>query len=315
MRKLAIGTIVSVVVVVLFCELCTVVAKPYQKILLDRFGEIVSHPTRICYNWFLCYPTDRVIRLDMRLHLYQSDNREVSTSAGEPISIRTFALWKIINPVLYVDRLPGGTPAVQRYLDNKIQSAVLKQMGHYTLDEMFNVDVKKLKMQQAEENIQHKVNSGMQSLGIDVVKVGFARMTFPPDVAARVYQRMTAERNKIASEYINQGEKEAQITVAQGSEQATEIRSAASKQAAIIRGQADASAYAILNSVQETPQARQFYRFWKSLQLFQNSMGDTTYWVLTPNNPVTEPLFTQLKMVETPVAKTPIKADPPAAGK
>ncbi len=155
----------------------------------------------------------------------------------------------------------------------------------------------------------------MQSLGIDVVKVGFARMTFPPDVAARVYQRMTAERNKIASEYINQGEKEAQITVAQGSEQATEIRSAASKQAAIIRGQADASAYAILNSVQETPQARQFYRFWKSLQLFQNSMGDTTYWVLTPNNPVTEPLFTQLKMVETPVAKTPIKADPPAAKK
>jgi membrane protease subunit HflC len=289
------------------------VAKPYQKILLDRFGKIISHPTRICYNWFLCYPTDRVIRLDMRLHLYQSDNREVSTSAGEPISIRTFALWKIVDPVLYVDRLPGGTPAVQRYLDNKIQSAVLKQIGHYTLDEMFNVDVKKLKMQQAEQNIQKKVDIGMQSLGIDVVKVGFARMTFPPDVAARVYQRMTAERNKIASEYINQGEKQAQITIAQGREQATEIRSAASKEAAIIRGQADASAYAILNSVQETPQARQFYRFWKSLQLFQNSMGNTTYWVLTPNNPVTEPLFTQLKMVEGSGAKSLIKADPPAA--
>jgi membrane protease subunit HflC len=313
MRKLTIGTIVAVVLVVLFCELCTVVAKPYQKILLDRFGEIISHPTRICYNWFLCYPTDRVIRLDTRLHLYQSDNREVSTSAGEPISIRTFALWKIVNPVLYVDRLPSGTPAVQRYLDNKIQSAVLKQIGHYTLDEMFNVDVKKLQMQQAEENIQQKVNLGMQSLGIDVVKVGFARMTFPPDVAARVYQRMTAERNKIASEYINQGEKEAQITIAQGHEQATEIRSEASKQAAIIRGQADASAYAILNSVQETPQARQFYRFWKSLQLFENSMGNTTYWVLTPNNPVTEPLFAQLNRIEGTNATAPKKMDPPSA--
>ncbi|MGC8624049.1 MAG: SPFH domain-containing protein [Phycisphaerae bacterium] len=313
MRKVTIGTIVAVVVVVLFCELCTVVAKPYQKILLDRFGEIISHPTRICYNWFLCYPTDRVIRLDMRLHLYQSDNREVSTSAGEPISIRTFALWKIVNPVLYVDRLPGGTPAVQRYLDNKIQSAVLKQIGHYTLDEMFNVDAKKLKMQQAEQNIRQKVNLGMQALGIDVVKVGFARMTFPPDVAQRVYQRMTAERNKIASEYINQGEKQAQITIAQGRETATEIRSAAEKQAAIIRGQADASAYAILNSVQETPQARQFYRFWKSLQLFQNSMGNSTYWVLTPNNPVTEPLFDQMKLVEGKKSGTPIKVDPPAA--
>ena len=313
MRKITIGTIVAVVLVVLFCELCTVVAKPYQKILLDRFGEIISHPTRVCYNWFLCYPTDRVIRLDMRLHLYQSDNREVSTSAGEPISIRTFALWKIVNPVLYVDRLPGGTPAVQRYLDNKIQSAVLKQIGHYTLDEMFNVDAKKLKMQQAEQNIRTKVNFGMQALGIDVVKVGFARMTFPPDVAQRVYQRMTAERNKIASEYINQGEKQAQITIAQGSETATEIRSAAEKKAAIIRGQADASAYAILNSVQETPQARQFYRFWKSLQLFQNSMGNSTYWVLTPNNPVTAPLFDQMKLVEGEKSRTPIKVDPPQA--
>ncbi len=312
MRKLTIGTIVAVVLVVLFCELCTVVAKPYQKILLDRFGEIVSKPTRICYNWFLCYPTDRVIRLDMRLHLYQSDNREVSTSAGEPISIRTFALWKIVDPVLYFERLPGGTPEVQRYLDNKIQSAVLKQIGHYTLDEMFNVDVKKLKMEQAEQSIRGKVNLGMQSLGIDVVKVGFARMTFPPDVAARVYQRMTAERNKIASEYINQGEKEAQITIAQGRETATEIRSAASKQAAIIRGQADASAYSILNSVQETPQARQFYRFWKSLQLFQNSMGNTTYWVLTPNNPVTEPLFNQMQLVKGEKSGAGIQTDPPA---
>jgi membrane protease subunit HflC len=296
--KMIIAGMLVGVVAILFLELCTFVAKPYQTVLLNRFGKIIAKPTRIAYNWYLCWPTDGIIRLDNRLHLYQSANREVTTRAGEPIAIRSFALWHIVNPVLYYQRLPGGTPEVQRYLEQKIDGTVLKVMGQYTLDQMFNVDAAKIKMRQAEQQVKTAVDRQMEPLGLQVVQVGFSRMTFPPSVALQVYDRMSAEREKIASRYLSEGQSQAQAIVAQGEEQAAEIRSKAEETAAAIRGQGDAEAYAILNQAQRTKQARAFYRFWKSLQLFKNSMGRSTYWVLTPENPVTAPLFDQWRKLE-----------------
>jgi membrane protease subunit HflC len=305
MKKLTIGIILVAVVGVLFLELFTFVARPYQTVLIDRFGKIIAKPTRIAYNWYLCWPTDRIVRMDMRLHLYQSDNREVSTREGEPISLRTFAVWKIVNPVLYYRRLPEGTLEAQRYLNQKIEGQVLKVMGRYSLDQLFNVDAVKIKMTQAEDRVQSRVNQDMQKLGLKVVKIGFSRVTFPPRVAVAVYRRMTAEREKIADKYISEGESQSRAIEAKGEAEAAEIRSTADKQAEEIRGQGDAKAYAILNAAQNTPAAQAFYRFWKSLELFKASMGQSTYWVLTPNNPITAPLFSQMKIIE---GKTPVHA-------
>ena len=298
MKKLTITIILVAVVGVLFLELFTFVARPYQTVLIDRFGKIIAKPTRIAYNWYLCWPTDKLIRMDMRLHLYQSDNREVTTKGGKPIDIRTFAVWKIVNPVLYDTRLPGGSPEVQRYLNQKIEGEVRKVMGQYSLDQIFNIDASKIQMSAAESQMHRNVNRDMEKLGLNVVKIGFSRITFPPRVAIAVYRRMTAGREKIANRYLSEGESQSRIIEAKGEAQAAEIRSTADKQAEEIRGQGDAKAYAILNSAQNTPQARRFYRFWKSLQLFKASMGQSTYWVLTPDNPITAPLFSQMRVIE-----------------
>lgn len=298
MRKFTISIILAAVVGVLFLELCTFVARPYQTVVLARFGKIIAHPTRIAYNWYLCWPTDKVVRMDMRLHLYQSENREVTTSSGDPISLRSFAVWRIVDPVLYYKSLPEGSPEVQRYLNQKIEGTVLKVMGQYSLDQLFNVDATKIKMTQAEDMVGQMVNKDMQQLGLQVVKIGFSRMTFPPQNAVAVYSRMTAEREKIADKYLSQGESQSRSIEAQGEAEAAEIRSEADKKAQEIRGLGDAQAYAILTSSQNTPQARAFYRFWKSLELFKTSMGQSTYWVLTPDNPITAPLFSQMKVIE-----------------
>src|SRR5271155_4364980 len=300
MRKLVTALITVAVVVVLFLELCTFVQKPYQKVILDRFGQIVTNPTHIAYNWYLCWPTDHVIPMDMRLHLYQSDSREINTLDKEPISIRAFALWKITDPVSYYNHLPYGDTSVNQFLDTRIQSSVVQIMGQYATDQIFNTDTSQIQMTEAEDQIRDLINQGtpqnpgMEALGVQVIAVGFARLTFPPDVANAVYQRMSAERESKAAQYESEGQATSQTIIAQANEQATETKAAADQKAAETRGQGDAQAYQIINDAQTTPQAREFYRFWKSLQLFQNSMGRGTYWVLTPDNPVTAPLFEQM---------------------
>lgn len=298
MRKIIVGVFLFAVIAIIVLDTCTFVSKPYQKVLINRFGKIITHPTRICYNWYLCWPTDKLIRLDMRMHLYQSNNREVTTSDGEPITIRTYALWKIIDPRLYYEKLPGGTPEVQNYLDQKIEGTVLTVMGQYPLGAMFDVDRQKLRMHQAERSIRNEVNVKLKPLGISVKALGFSRMTFPPTVAVAVYHHMSAEREKIAHKYLSQGASQATSIVAAGKAKATEILSEAEKAATELRGNADAQAYKIIGDAQTTPQARRFYRFYKSMELFKRSMGESTYWILSPNNPVVAPLFQQLQVIE-----------------
>ncbi len=298
MRKLTIFIISMCALAVLFLVMCTFVAKPYQTVLLNRFGRIITKPTNICYNWYLRWPTDKVIRMDNRLHLYQSNNREVSTASGngEPITIRTWAAWRITNPEQFYVRFPGGPLVMKAFLDSKIEGVVQSVMGQYHLHQLFNTDASKIRTPQIEAQMRTEVNSTISGRwGIKLIAIGISRMTFPPQVAQSVYSRMAAERNKIASKYRNEGLSQATAIIAQGQEQATEIRSEAEKTAEELRGNGDAKAYAILNEAQQTPAARRFYRFWKSLQLFKNSMGASTYWVLTPNNPITAPLFDQMK--------------------
>ncbi len=187
---------------------------------------------------------------------------------------------------------------MQSYLDQKIEGTVLTVMGQYKLSAMFNVDRQKLQMHAAEHSIRAKVNEKLKPLGISIKALGFSRMTFPPTVAVAVYHHMSAEREKIAHKYLSEGASQATSIVAAGRAKATEILSEAEKTATEIRGNADAQAYSIIGGAQTTPQARRFYRFYKSLELFKHSMGESTYWILSPNNPVVAPLFQQLKVIE-----------------
>ncbi len=298
MRKPTLIILSIAIVAAIFLMMFTFVAKPYQTVLISRFGRIITNPTRICYHWYLCWPTDNIIRMDKRLHLYQSNNREVSTASGsgEPITIRTWAAWRIINPKRFYIRFPGGNVIMKTFLDSKIEGVVQSVMGQYRLHQIFNTDPVKIQTRKIEKLMRQELNSSItKRWGIRIVTIGISRMTFPPRVAEAVYARMAEERNKIASKYRNQGLSEATKIIAQGEETATVTRSEADKTAEELRGQGDAKAYAVLSEAQQTPAARRFYRFWKSLQLFKNSMGSSTYWVLTPENPITAPLFNQLK--------------------
>src|SRR5579884_799094 len=98
MRRIVIGIFTAVVLVIAFLVLCTFVRRPYEYVLLDRFGTIIDqdHQTRIvpAYNWYFKLPTDSVVRIDTRIHMYTSPMKEVVTTGSETLSVRTYAAWR-----------------------------------------------------------------------------------------------------------------------------------------------------------------------------------------------------------------------------
>lgn len=300
MRRISIIILSFVVLLVLFFTLCTFKERPYEKVVLDRFGRVIESPVRIAYGWYLCLPTDKVVRLDTRLHLYQSSMRQIATRNKEPIAVKVFAAWQISEPSLFYRSFKGSDIDAQAFIDGKITSVVANLISNHELVQVFNTDESKVVTGQMESAVTESVNSQVADQGLHVAQVGFSRMAFPPSVARSTYERMTAERMRNAAIYRSEGDSEATKIRAAGDSEATIIRSAADAKAAALRGEGESEAIKILAEAQ-TSEARDFYRFWRSLELFKSSLGKGTYVVLTPDDPIVAPMF------QVPGGKEPVR--------
>ena len=322
MRRTSIIVLSVVTLAVLFVVLCTYTKRPYEAIVLDRFGKIVDNPTNIAYGWYLKWPTDSVVRLDTRLHLHQTMLSQVVMAGGEPISVKAFAAWRIVNPVLFYKRFQGSDEAAANQLDTKVSEQVAAVLGRHHLDELFNATtlvaatqdlsaehaVAGGATQKMEDEITRAVSTDMAPQGIQVDKVGFSRMAFPPNVAQAVYDRMSQERETLATSYRSQGEAQATQIRALADAQAAKTKADAEQTAAQIMGEGDSDALKLLNDAQKTPDARAFYRFWREMQLLKTSIGKGTYLVLRSDDPVINQLFPMAQQAAGGQAQKPVPA-------
>lgn len=301
MRRFVIGIFTLAVVAILFMVLCTYVRKPYEKILLIRFGNIVPEKDQsaIAYNWYFKWPTDSVERMDTRLHLFTSPLQQTVTGSSEPISVQTFAAWRIADPEKFYKTISANDESANRTISQKLSSLVQGKINTHHLDEIFNTDDKKVVTQQLETEIAHEATygsadgqlKGVNEQGLEIVEVGFSRIAFPPANAQSVYQRMAAERTTQAVAYLSEGKSQSDAIKADGTAQATEIKAKAVAEAEQIRGQGDRKALEILAAVQTSRSARDFYEYWKSMEFVKSAFTKNTYLVLSADSDLLHSVF------------------------
>ncbi len=312
----------------LFFVLCTYTQRPYEVVILDRAGRVVDSPTNLAYNLYLCSPIDKVVRIDTRLHLFQGTLTEINTKGKEPIMVQIFAAWKIKDPKVFYSNLRGSDELAIAFIGQKITGDVASVIGQYNLEELYNTDDTQVNMNKIEDEIIQHANvqettvtagkgadagavhvPGLLSQGLEVDQVGFSRFAFPPSVAQSVYERMTAERTKQATDYRTQGDSEFSKLQAEGQQEAQQIRSKAEADAQKIRGEGAAAAIQILADVQQDSETRDFYRFWKNMELLNKSMTQRSYFIMTPEDPLFAPIYKFARQGSTP-ANFPPSAPP-----
>ena len=114
-----------------------------------------------------------------------------------------------------------------------------------------------------------------ERLGIEIVDVRIKRADFPPDVATSVYDRMEAERERIASGLRAEGaQRDAEIR-ADVDRQVKVILDTARGTAARLHGEGESAATKILaTALQQDPE---FYDFQRTLEAYKTALqGDTT---------------------------------------
>jgi membrane protease subunit HflC len=121
-------------------------------------------------------------------------------------------------------------------------------------------------------SLTQKGNDQVSAFGIEIVDVRIKQIELPQDVRNSVYQRMRAERERIAKEHRAQGQEAAKGIMAVAERERTVILAEANRDAQGTRGQGDARATEIYATAYGKNE--DFYGFYRSMNAYRSALAN-----------------------------------------
>ena len=132
------------------------------------------------------------------------------------------------------------------------------------------------------DEVLQKSDSQAKEYGVTIVDVRIKRTDLPNRQA--IFDRMNAERRRMANKYRYEGESEDRRIRSEAEMQRDIILAGANRESIFIRGSADARAIEIFGkALSVNPD---FYDFVKSLEVYRKSFKDNTRIVLSNDDPL-----------------------------
>ncbi|MDX8397805.1 MAG: protease modulator HflC [Mariprofundaceae bacterium] len=276
-KQTLMGIILAVVVVVL--GMSTFVVDERKQALVLQFGNPKAVQKDAGLHFKL--PWQSVEYFDSRLLVSDALPNEVITKDKKTINVDNYTRWTIIDPLLVfqVARTQAGVAA---RMQDVVRGKVREVLGQHTLHEIVSGGKDENLRRELMLGIRDRADKDVRSLGIQVIDVRIKRAELPRENSEKVFDRMKAERQRIAKEYRSEGEEAAKEIRATAEKKRKILLAEAYKNSQIIRGHADAeSTLVYAKAYQRDPE---FYAFTRSLEAYKQSMGEGTRLVISPNS-------------------------------
>jgi membrane protease subunit HflC len=214
------------------------------------------------------------VRLDKRILFFRPAPSEFLTIDKKNLSVDSLVTWRIADPERFLAALATPAAAEQR-LSDVVLAQIGAVMGQHPASVLISTDLAKRNYQAvASEVLRRTVDFARTAYGIDVVSVDVRRL-YPPELnREHVFERMKAERAKIAKENRSAGEVEAKRIIAEADHEKIRIDSDAAGQAERIKAEADAEASRTYAAA--FGQDPRFYQFLRTLRAYDKLLDDKT---------------------------------------
>jgi len=201
---------------------------------------------------------------------------EVITRDKKNLLIDNFSLWRITNPLKFLETVRSVNGARAR-LDDIVYSELRVEIGTHDLHAAVT---------ESRETIMDKItkeaNQKADEYGIELVDVRIKRIDLPPEIANSIFNRMRTERERIAKEYRSEGNEESTKIRATTDKEKTILIAEAYKQEQTVRGKGDAKAIKIYaDALQKDPK---FYAFIRSMEAYKTSLKNDTTILMTEDS-------------------------------
>lgn len=293
------GFIIFIALVILISA--AFIVNETEQVIITQFGKPVGDPiTEPGIHFKVPFIQDANF-FDKRFLEWDGDPNQIPTKDKRFIWVDTYARWRIVDPLLFFQRLRDERGAQSR-LDDILDGETRNAVANHDLVEIIRSTNRKLEISEILEDVidselNVKIEHGREQitrliieaasprlaeLGIELLDLRLKRINYVEEVQQKIFERMIAERTRIADKFRSEGQGEASKILGDRERDLKEIESEAYRTSQEIKGKADAEATNIYaRAYDQNQSSREFYRFLKTMETYQNTLSEKDWLILS----------------------------------
>ena len=298
-KTIVIGILV-VLFLIVFIDAAFIVDET-QQVIITRFGKPVGNPIVEPGLHFKLPFIENAHFFDKRFLEWDGSPNQIPTKDKRFIWVDTYARWRIKDPLLFFQRVRderGAQSRLDDILDGETRNAIASHnlveiirssnREYQPSEEMAEGEASEIsvRIKYGREKIMRQIIEAAAprtlELGIELLDLRFKRINYVKEVRQKIFERMIAERKRIADKYRSEGQGEASKILGDKERELKKIQSEAYRQAQEIMGKADAQATEIYaRAYNQNADSRDFYRFLKTLEMYKKTLTANDWLVIS----------------------------------
>ena len=269
-----------------------------EQVIITRFGNpqsVTSNPGLYVKAAFV----DTVLRFDKRVLRIDAPAVSMPDIEKQNMTIDSYARYRIVDPLQFFKTLQTENTARTR-LGDIVTSSLRDEIARSSRTQIIGaervldendvpvIDEDGLPIIEPSESRTELLENVFEAtkkrveegkFGVDIIDVRMKRADFSDRVQDSIYNRMRAERNRIATRFRSEGEEEDLKIRAQANKQREIILAEAERTGSEVRGRGEAEAIRILaDALNRDPE---FFAFRRSLESYQKFLNQRTTVILS----------------------------------
>lgn len=232
---------------------------------------------------------------------WDGDANQIPTKDKKFIWIDTYARWRISDPLVFFQRVRDERGALTR-IDDIVDGETRNAIANFHLIEIVRSSNREFEVSEEvdflaattdtvtiesgrgkiEETILQNSSKITSEFGVELRDVRIKRINYVNEVQRKVFDRMIAERQRIASKYRSEGDGKSAEIRGQKERELKRIQSEAYRTAQEVMGGGDAKATAVYAKAYNSDP--EFYAFLKTLDTYKNTLDSNTTLLLSTDS-------------------------------
>jgi modulator of FtsH protease HflC len=298
-RNILLGGLALVVLLLLAGSVFVVTEM--NQVVVTQFGEPIGGAVTKPGVHFKMPFIQKANFFEKRWLEWDGDPNEIPTRDKKYIWVDTYCRWRISDPLVFFQRVNDERGAHSR-LDDIVDGETRNTIAKFDLIEVVRSTNRPFEISEDSallnfSEVTSKIETGREKLaaiilqnaskitpqfGVELRDVRIKRVNYVDEVQRKVFDRMIAERKRIASKYRSEGDGKSAEIRGQKERELKRIQSEAYRTAQEVKGKADAEAtkiYALAYNLDP-----EFYAFMKSLDTYRTSLTKETWLLLGTDN-------------------------------
>ncbi len=256
--------LIAVVAVAVYAS--TFVINQWEMALKLRLGEIVDSDYEPGLHWMVPV-LNNVKKFDGRIQTLDARPERFLTIEKKDVIVDSFAKWRISNVAQFYRSTGGSDAKTSRLLAERINTSLRDEFGKRTIQEVISGDRAEIMALLTKDS-----DAKAAELGVEILDVRVKQIDLPPEVSESVYERMRAERERVARDLRAKGGEASEKIRAEADRQRVVIVADAFREAEQLRGKGDGKAAEIYAKAYQ--QDAEFYAFYRSLNAYKKSFNN-----------------------------------------